>query len=160
MIVRAPVLTIVDGVFGRRRRRVVFDRGSGGVGRPGRPRRLGVVDDGCGAVVAHLGAVGIENHHRLLEVGLRVALDLLVAQHRALGGTARRVADPRRVVADDQDSRVTLVLEGAHALQRDAAADVDIGGGDVNPELDPQRTLELQLLLEPALREHVDRVAS
>ena len=55
---------------------------------------------------------------------------------------------------------MALVLEGAHALQRNSAADVDVGRGDVDPELDPQRPAELQLLLEPALRQHVDGVAS
>ena len=46
---------------------------------------------------------------------------------------------------------MALVLEGAHPLQRDPAADVDVGRGDVDPELDAQRTAELELLLEPAL---------
>ena len=50
------------------------------------------------------------------------------------------------------------VLEGAHALERIAAADVDVGRGDVDPELDPQRTAELQLRLEPALGQDVDGV--
>ena len=40
-----------------------------------------------------------------------------------------------------------------------AATDVDVGRGDVDPELDAQRPPELQLLLEPALREEVDVVA-
>ena len=52
-----------------------------------------------------------------------------------------------------------LVLEGAHPLQRDRAADVDVGRRHVDPELDAQRPAELQLRLEPALRQHVDGVA-
>ena len=51
-----------------------------------------------------------------------------------------------------------LVLERAHPLQRDRAADVDVGGGDVDAELDAQRPSERQLRLQPALREHVDGV--
>ena len=42
------------------------------------------------------------------------------SMHRPLGLAPRRVADPRRVVADDQNADVPLVLEGAHAVQRDA----------------------------------------
>ena len=50
------------------------------------------------------------------------------------------------------------VLEGAHALQRDPAADMDVGRGDVDAELDAQRPTERELALELALREHVDGV--
>ena len=51
------------------------------------------------------------------------------------------------------------VLERAHALQRDRAADVDVGRRDVDAELHPQRPPERELLLEAALREQVDVVA-
>ena len=40
-----------------------------------------------------------------------------------------------------------------------AAADVDVRRGDVDAELHPQRPAELQLRLEPALGQDVDRVA-
>ena len=50
------------------------------------------------------------------------------------------------------------VLEGAHALERDRAADVDVGRGDVDPELDAQRPPERELRLEPALGQDVDGV--
>ena len=52
-----------------------------------------------------------------------------------------------------------LVLEGAHALERDRAADVDVRRGDVDAELHAQRPAERQLLLELARRQHVDGVA-
>ena len=51
------------------------------------------------------------------------------------------------------------VLECAHALERDRAADVDVGRRDVDPELHPQRPAELELLLEAARGQNVDRVA-
>ena len=54
---------------------------------------------------------------------------------------------------------MTLVLERAHALERDPVPDVDVRRGDVDPELDPQRTVERELALEPAFREDVDGVA-
>ena len=50
------------------------------------------------------------------------------------------------------------VLEGAHPLERDRAPDVDVGRGDVDPELDPERPAERELRLEPARGKDVDRV--
>ena len=53
---------------------------------------------------------------------------------------------------------MTLVLEGAHSLERDRAADMDVRRGDVDPELDAQRPAQLQLRLQAALGEEVHRV--
>src|SRR2546423_7888474 len=58
---------------------------------------------------------------------------------------SRRVADPRRVVADDQDAGVSLVLEGPHALERNRPADVDVRRGDIDPRSE-EHTSELQSL--------------
>ena len=69
----------------------------------------------------------VEDQERLVEVALGVLVDLLVGEDRPLGGASRRVADPRRVVADDENAGVPLVLECAHPLQRDSATDVDVG---------------------------------
>ena len=55
-----------------------------------------------------------------LEVALRVRVDHLGVDDRPLGLAPGRVADPRRVVADDQNADVPLVLEGPHAAQRHA----------------------------------------
>src|SRR5262249_52450664 len=104
------------------------------------------------------GALRVEDDHRLLHVGLRVALDLLVGEDRTLRRATGRVADSRGVVADDQNAYMPLVLEGAHALKRNGAADVDVGGRDVDAELHPQRPAERELLLERSLREQVDGV--
>ena len=54
---------------------------------------------------------------------------------------------------------MALVLEGAHPLERDRAPDVDVGRRDVDAELHPQRPAELQLRVELALREDVNRIA-
>jgi len=51
---------------------------------------------------------------------------------------------------------VALVLEPAHELERDRAADVDVGRGDVDPELHAQRPAELQLSFQAALRQDVE----
>jgi hypothetical protein len=53
---------------------------------------------------------------------------------------------------------VPCVLEGAHALEGDRPPDVDVGRGDVDAELHPQRPAERQLALEAALRQHMNRV--
>ncbi len=58
-----------------------------------------------------------------------------------------RIADPRRVVADDQHDRVPEILELAQLLQHDREAEVDVGRGRVDPELDAQRPAERQLAL-------------
>ena len=50
------------------------------------------------------------------------------------------------------------VLERAHALEGDPPADVDVGRGDVDAELDPERPAERELLLETAFGEEVDAV--
>ena len=101
---------------------------------------------------------GIEDLERLLDVRLGVPVDLLVGEDRPLGRAARRIADPRRVVADDEDADVALVLEGAHALERNPAADVDVRRRDVDAELDAQRPTERELRLERARRQDVDGV--
>ena len=110
------------------------------------------------AVEPDLGARGIEDHHCLIEVGLRVPVDLLVGEDWPLRRPSGGVADPRRVVTDDQDARMALVLKRTHPLQRNRPADVDVRRGDVDPQLHPQGPAELQLLLQAACREHVDRV--
>ena len=113
------------------------------------------------AVEAHLetGGISVDHERCLLEVPLRVAVDLLVGEHRALGRPPGRIADSRRVVADDEHPDVTRVLEGPHPLERDRVADVHVGRGDVDAELDAQCPAERELALELALREDVHRVA-
>ena len=63
----------------------------------------------------------------------------LGAEHRALVGAAARVADPAGVVADDHHRDVPGRLELAELLEHDHVAEVDVGGGRVDAELDPQR---------------------
>ena len=66
-------------------------------------------------------------------------------QHRAGARAAAGIADPGRVVADDQHDRVAEVLELAQLLEHDREAEVDVRRGRVDPELDPQRPAERQL---------------
>src|SRR6185312_9898635 len=69
-----------------------------------------------------------------------------------------RIAHPGGVVADDEDAGVALVLEGAHPLERDRLADVDVARGRVDAELDAQRPAERELALQLPLRQHLDGV--
>ena len=88
------------------------------------------------AVEPHLGAVGVEDLHRLVDVCPGIRIDLLVREDRPFGGAPRGIADPGRVVADDEDADVPCILESPHPLKGDRPADVDVGRGDVDPELD------------------------
>ena len=60
-------------------------------------------------------------------------------EHRAQARAARRVADARRVVADDQHHPVAGVLELAQLAQHDRVAEVDVRRRRVDAQLDPQR---------------------
>lgn len=91
------------------------------------------------AVVADLGLVAVEHQRGLFEVSLRVRLDLLARERRARRVAAGRIADQRREIADQEDHRVPEVLQLAHLVQHDRMADVDVGRGRVEPELDAQR---------------------
>ena len=90
-------------------------------------------------VAPQLGLVGIENLERLLDVGLGVRVDLLERERRPRGVAARRVADERREVADDEHDRVAEVLELPQLAQRHRVAEVQVGRGRVDAELDAQR---------------------
>ena len=105
------------------------------------------------AVVDDLGLGRVEDLHGLLDVGLGVELDLLMGELRARGVLARRVADERGAVADNEGDVVTQVLELAHLLQGHGVAQVQVGARGVNAELDVERATLLELLLE-ALDRH------
>ena len=98
-----------------------------------RPRREPV------AVVVDLGPVQVDDPADLAEVVLGVGLDLLLGQLGAGLVAARGIADERRVVADDDDRRVTEVLKLPQLPQGDGVAEVDVDAGRVDAVLDPQR---------------------
>ena len=80
-------------------------------------------------------------------------------EDRPLGSTSRRIADARRVVADDEHDLVTRLLERAQILKRVGEPEVQIRRRGVDAELNPKRPSELQLLLEGAFGQNVNRVA-
>ena len=53
-----------------------------------------------------------------------------------------------------------LVLERAHALKRNRAANVDVRRGDVDAQLDPQRPPQRELPFQLSRGQHVDGVTS
>jgi hypothetical protein len=91
------------------------------------------------AVEAHHGLVPIQDPRQLVHVGRRVRLDLFFGKHRARRGTAGRVADQCGVVADDEHDRMAQVLELAQFAQHDREAQVNVGRGRVETQLDVQR---------------------
>ena len=109
-------------------------------------------------VEADLRTLAVENSKCLLCELLRVRVDHVVRKDGTLVGTARRVSDPRRVVADDEHDDVPSALELGETVEDVRESQMDVGRRCVDPELDAQRAAELQLALELSLRQHVDRV--
>ncbi|CAM2144483.1 hypothetical protein PT2222_160058 [Paraburkholderia tropica] len=91
------------------------------------------------AVVADFGLFAVEHERGLLEIRLGVRLDLLARERRTRGVAARRVADQRGEVADQEDHGMAEILQLAHLVEHDRVADVDVGRGRIEAELDAQR---------------------
>lgn len=88
------------------------------------------------AVVHDGGLLGVQDLHGLAHVGLGVGLDLLLRKLRAGGVLARGVADQRSAVADDKGDVVAQVLELTHLAQGHGMAQVQVGAGGIDAELD------------------------
>jgi hypothetical protein len=84
----------------------------------------------------------------LVDVGRGVRVDLFLRQPRPRDGTARRVADLRGVVAEDQHRGVAVFLELAQLAQHDREAEMDVGRRRVDAELHSERPLLGELPLE------------
>src|SRR5690606_13837754 len=69
---------------------------------------------------------------------------VLAAERLAGGALAGRVADHPGEVADQEHHLVAEVLELAHLVQQHRVAQVQVGGGRVEPGLDPQRAPQLE----------------
>ena len=102
-------------------------------------------------VVHDGGLLGIQDLHGLAHVGLGIGLDLLLRKLRTGGILARRVANQRGTVADDEGDVVAQVLELTHLAQRHGVAQVQIGAGGVDAELDVEGLALLKLLAKVGL---------
>ena len=76
---------------------------------------------------------------------LGISVDLLGAEPLSGLALQRRVADPGREVADDQDRGVAQLLEVAQLAQHDSPTQSHRGSCGVETELDPQLATALQL---------------
>ena len=91
------------------------------------------------AVVADFGFFAVEDFEDLLEIGFRVGVDLLAGQRRARFGNAGGIADHRGEIADQEDRGVAHVLKMFQLAQHHGVAEMKIGRGGVDAEIDAQR---------------------
>ena len=103
------------------------------------------------AVMHDGGLLGVQNLHGLAHVGLGVGLDLLLRKLRTRGVLARGVADQRGAVADDEGDVVAQVLELTHLAQGHGMAQVQVGAGGIDAELDVEGLALLKLLAKVGL---------
>ena len=96
-------------------------------------QRLHVQIENPLGVVAQHGLLGIEDLERLVNVGLRVLLNLLARELRARGVAPGRVPDERRAVADDECHLMPQILELAQLAQGHRMAQMDIGAVGSTP---------------------------
>ena len=86
-------------------------------------------------VVADLGLAAVEDLEGLVLVRLRGGADLFAREARARVVRARRVADHRGEVADEEDDLVPELLELPHLLHQDGVAEVQVGRVGSKPAL-------------------------
>src|SRR5205814_4614090 len=87
----------------------------------------------------------------------RVRVDLFFAELRTGHRLARRVADHRGEVTEDQHRDMPEVLEQPQPPQHHGEAQMDVGRGRVDAELDPEWSPALQLGAQLRGRDDVDR---
>src|SRR5690606_35157859 len=96
--------------------------------------------------------IGIEDGHRLSDVGLTVGARLLESEYRPGLRAAGRVPYHRGEVADDEDDLVAQVLELPELPEHHGMSDVEVGRRRVYAQLRPQLTplalRELELLAQ------------
>ena len=105
------------------------------------------------SVVHQVGLFLIKDLKGLIDIGLRICVDLFARKLRTRAVAARGVADKSRAVADDERDAVTQILELTELTQRNSVADVDIGSRGIDAELDIQRLAALQLFKQILFRD-------
>ncbi len=81
----------------------------------------------------------IEHLEGLCAVAFGVGQHLFVGELRAGGGATARVADHGGEIADDEDRFVAEVLELTQLSQHERVAEVEVGAGRIDSELDSER---------------------
>ena len=97
-------------------------------------------------VVMQFGLGRVQNLERLLFVRFGVRLHFGRGQGRPRRVPARRIADHRREIADDEHGGVSQILELAELCQDDGMTEVQIRGGRVHSQLDAQDATGVELL--------------
>src|SRR6185436_485733 len=115
-------------------------------------------DDALGAeLVGPLGveqdlrALRVEDLERLIAVALRVGENLLARERRTGLVLAGRVADHAGEVADQELDLVAELLEVPQLVDDHRVAEVQIGRGRIQAELDPELAAALKLFDELVL---------
>ena len=90
------------------------------------------------AIEDNLGLRPVQHLESLLLVGLGIGHHFIVRQLRTRGGTAARIADHRREIADDENALMTEILELTQLLQSHRMAEMNIRRRRINPELHPE----------------------
>jgi hypothetical protein len=103
-------------------------------------------------VAPHLRLRDVDHLLHLLDVRLKIALDLLARELRPELVAPGGIADHRRRVADDEDDRVPELLDRAQLHERDRVTDVQVGRARIHAELDAEGLAGLEAALD-ALRE-------
>jgi hypothetical protein len=101
------------------------------------------------------GALGVQNLEDLRLVGARILAHVVLAERRAGGVLARRVADHAGEVADQEDDLVAELLEPAHLVDQHRVADVQVRRRRVEAGLDHQRPAFGQFRAQRTLRQHL-----
>ena len=109
------------------------------------------------AVEHDLGLDRIEDLEDLLLVGLGVLQDLVRRQRRPRGLLAGRVADHPREIADEEDDPVPELLEVLHLPHDHGVAEVDVGSGRIEADLDRERLPARELRLQVVALDEIDR---
>ena len=74
----------------------------------------------------------------MLEISFCVGVDLLACQRRACFGNSGRIADHCRKIADQEDGGVAHVLKVFEFAEDDGVAEVQIGSGGIDAEIDAE----------------------
>jgi hypothetical protein len=109
-----------------------------------------------GAVAHDLEPLLRQHARDLVDVRLRVRLDLVGRELRPGLLLAGRIADERREVADDEHRGVARVLELPELAEHDRVAQVDVGRARVDAQLHAERSALLELLQQLLLGVDVD----